>query len=35
MTVGDIVHFVLEAENLQALRDYDFGLPGVTLGKLL
>ena len=35
MTVGDIVHFVLEAENLQALRDYDFGLPGITLGKLL
>ncbi len=35
LTVGDAVKFVLESEQLQALRDYDFGLPGVSFGKLL
>ena len=35
VTVGSVIKIVLESENLQDIRDYDFGLPGVTLGKLL
>ena len=35
MTVGDVVKLVLEADELRDLRDYDFGLLGVTFGKLL
>ena len=34
-TVGDMVRLLLEAEGLEDLRGYDFGLPGVTLGTLL
>ena len=35
VSVGDVVNIILEADGMQQLRDYDFGLPGVTVGKLL
>ena len=35
LTVGDALRAVLEAEQFAGLRDYDFGVPGFTFGKLL
>ena len=35
LSVGDVVKIILESEDLQDLRDYDLGVPGFTVGKLL
>ena len=35
VTVGDVINLILESENLQAVRDFELGVPGVTLGKVL
>jgi len=35
VTLNDVLQVMLNAQELQEIREYDFGLPGVTLGKLL
>lgn len=35
VTVEDVVRLILVSEDLESVRNYDFGIPGVTLGKLL
>ena len=35
VTIGDLLTAVLESESFAELREYDFGIPGITLGKLL
>ena len=35
VTIRDVLKTISESENLQAVRDYDFGLPGITLGKII
>ena len=35
VTVRDILNILLEYEAFQEMRDVDFGLPGISLGKLL
>ncbi len=35
VTVEDLIRLILTSEDLKEVRDYDFDLPGVTLGKLL
>ena len=34
-SVADLLKLVVEADSLQAVRDYDFGLPGFTVGKVI
>ena len=34
-SVEDLLKLIMEADSLQAVRDYDFGLPDFTLGKLV
>ena len=35
VTVGDLIKVFLESDELENLRNEDFGVPGVTLGKIL
>ena len=34
-SVADLLKLVVEADSLQAVRDYDFGLPDFTVGKVI
>jgi hypothetical protein len=35
VTVGDLIKVFLESDELENLRNEDFGVPGITLGKIL
>ncbi|MBQ8093429.1 MAG: ABC transporter permease [Clostridia bacterium] len=35
VTVDDLIEIILESEGLEDVRNFDFGLPGITLGKIL